>query len=563
LEAFSRLRVILSVLAGKLMTNGFVYGEFFHLDVYLRKIRNIMKNFANFALVALVLSGVVKYILGKWGQDIKKIITNTLIAGVLIQASWFLMGALIDISTISTLAVGSFSSSFLESNDAIKNSINASIQEIGTKGIRFTSSGTIEHYPTTLPTSNWLENVLPNQDSISGPFIYLGMAIFKFQNFLKPTSSLVSSTGAVELTLTFAIRFLLLFFFTVGLLLLFVANIMRVGLLWLFIIWSPFLVLAIIFKPSSWWSSSIVKLFSLSNLLAAVFKPVIFVGFMSLLLMLVTSIENIMTNSAAELNNIGGILFATNNTGSSMSVENISTITISQNDLIPSTGSDATTYGKNLFATLMQLFLMLALMRWMIKLSLTIGGWAIEESMKKLVAQAESMAKSLPILPMGWGTSFNARKMMGNEQKNQLFKWFKMNKEGKFTEAERNFERKVDKWMGIKTTNFTSDDYEELTREVGNKGDFFGKTQYLAKNLDAFTISNNTQRQSLLVQYIQNNNNSSFTLDPAKTKPTFEDYFKDNEANRRQLHQQLSGKIDNSATPDYNTLIATPYYSSK
>jgi hypothetical protein len=34
------------------------------------------------------------------------IIKTTLIAGVLIQASWFLMAALVDVSTIATYAVG-------------------------------------------------------------------------------------------------------------------------------------------------------------------------------------------------------------------------------------------------------------------------------------------------------------------------------------------------------------------------------------------------------------------------------------------------------------------------
>jgi hypothetical protein len=38
-------------------------------------------------------------------EDVKKIITNTLIAGVLIQASRFLTAALIDISTVATYGI--------------------------------------------------------------------------------------------------------------------------------------------------------------------------------------------------------------------------------------------------------------------------------------------------------------------------------------------------------------------------------------------------------------------------------------------------------------------------
>ena len=46
----SWLWVVLAMLAGKLMTNSMIYGEFIGLDVYLWKIWNISKNFANFAL---------------------------------------------------------------------------------------------------------------------------------------------------------------------------------------------------------------------------------------------------------------------------------------------------------------------------------------------------------------------------------------------------------------------------------------------------------------------------------------------------------------------------------
>jgi len=73
------------------MTNDFVYGAFIHMDIYLWKIRNIMKNFANFALAGLVLFSIIKSLAGKEALDVKKVITNTLVAGILIQASWFLM----------------------------------------------------------------------------------------------------------------------------------------------------------------------------------------------------------------------------------------------------------------------------------------------------------------------------------------------------------------------------------------------------------------------------------------------------------------------------------------
>ena len=50
IDILSWIWVVLAVLAGKLMTNEFIYGEFMNLDVYLWQIWNIFKNFANFAL---------------------------------------------------------------------------------------------------------------------------------------------------------------------------------------------------------------------------------------------------------------------------------------------------------------------------------------------------------------------------------------------------------------------------------------------------------------------------------------------------------------------------------
>jgi hypothetical protein len=107
------------------MTNDWVYGSIIHMDIYLWKIWNIMKNFANFGLVAIVLYKIFDNLVGKKNIDVKSIIIKTLIAGILIQASRFLVGALVDLSTIATAAVGSFPSQFLHTN----NTLNKSIQD--------------------------------------------------------------------------------------------------------------------------------------------------------------------------------------------------------------------------------------------------------------------------------------------------------------------------------------------------------------------------------------------------------------------------------------------------
>jgi hypothetical protein len=95
------------VVAGSSMDNNFIYGSILYLDAPLWKMRNMMKNFANFALGFLFLWSILKYIFfqedrqGSEGSPFT-IIKNALIGGVLIQMSWFLLGAILDVATILT-----------------------------------------------------------------------------------------------------------------------------------------------------------------------------------------------------------------------------------------------------------------------------------------------------------------------------------------------------------------------------------------------------------------------------------------------------------------------------
>ena len=117
---YALLRPVLFI-AWLALDNTLVYGSFLHLDASLWSLRNIMKNFANFALWFMVLFAIVKNVFsvtssndGEWSPT--KIIKKTLIAGILIQMSWFLMAAVIDVSTILTYSIGWLPMTVLENN---------------------------------------------------------------------------------------------------------------------------------------------------------------------------------------------------------------------------------------------------------------------------------------------------------------------------------------------------------------------------------------------------------------------------------------------------------------
>lgn len=96
-------------IAGIALDNTLVYGEFINLDSVLWRIRTITKNLANFALGWFVIYEILKYLFTGTDSNINniyKVLRNALIAGIGIQASWFVLAAIIDISTILIVWVG-------------------------------------------------------------------------------------------------------------------------------------------------------------------------------------------------------------------------------------------------------------------------------------------------------------------------------------------------------------------------------------------------------------------------------------------------------------------------
>jgi len=92
-------------LAGKLVDNSMVYGEVLWFDAILWNLWNIVRNLANFGLWFIFIYNVAKILISKKNDGIKKLLISSLIAWVWIQASWFIMAALIDVSTIAAYGI--------------------------------------------------------------------------------------------------------------------------------------------------------------------------------------------------------------------------------------------------------------------------------------------------------------------------------------------------------------------------------------------------------------------------------------------------------------------------
>ncbi|MEI7557988.1 MAG: hypothetical protein WCJ45_04075 [bacterium] len=77
----------------------------------------------------------MKGLIGKEALDVKKVITNTLLAGILIQSSRFLMGAFIDLSSVATAAIGGFPSAFLSNDAVMQEKMNTALDKVQKKKI--------------------------------------------------------------------------------------------------------------------------------------------------------------------------------------------------------------------------------------------------------------------------------------------------------------------------------------------------------------------------------------------------------------------------------------------
>ena len=101
------MRPLLAI-AGASLDNSLVYGEIFYLDTMLWKFRQMTRNLANFSIGLIFLGSVLASFFYQNSEklDLKKILKNTFIAGILINMSRWVVSVILDLSTIGVVALG-------------------------------------------------------------------------------------------------------------------------------------------------------------------------------------------------------------------------------------------------------------------------------------------------------------------------------------------------------------------------------------------------------------------------------------------------------------------------
>ena len=92
------------IIAGQAMTNAFVYGEAFGMDKPLWEIWQFSRALANYGIGLMFIIAIFGYLWHSKKFDLKKTFINMMLAIVAVNASWFIVAALLDISNILTVS---------------------------------------------------------------------------------------------------------------------------------------------------------------------------------------------------------------------------------------------------------------------------------------------------------------------------------------------------------------------------------------------------------------------------------------------------------------------------
>lgn len=299
LKLLSWLWVVPATLAGELMTNAFVYGSFIKFDVHLWKMWTFMRIVANYALWFVFLGGILKQFFKPDGK-IFDIVKKTIIAGILIQMSWFLMSALVDFSVVLTTAVAAIPQQVME-----KQFNNMSYKISSPKKITVIDGGNKMKIDSTKDNIHYIdakdfEKILPHADTVAWPLVFMGASILKLfeHQYIDTSAGNENSSFAWDLknlTLGMVIKIAVLIMVAFPLIVLVVVNIVRIFWLWIWIILSPIVILDMVFNGAKWGKlAGMNSAFKLGNMLWLVFQPVVVVGLLSLWLILVISMRDVL-----------------------------------------------------------------------------------------------------------------------------------------------------------------------------------------------------------------------------------------------------------------------------
>lgn len=439
LSLLSRLWIPLATFAGKLMWNGLLYGEMLNLDKVLYYLWNMSRTFANFAVLILIFWKIGEDLLAKKfdGWDMMKYILKVWGGLLLAHMSWFLVGATIDVSTILTTTVSSLPWTFISGQDngemrarisqSIKNSssqkritVNLDSKLCDPKDIT-TITPEADQNKKERTEQEILDTILPNDNSISWPLMYIGVGVLRIQDYMYNSNNSNTITDNLFIVL---VRLAIILMYVFILVLLIVINIIRVVAVWFFVAFAPLLIVLKLAGKDVISQSDALKSFSIGNITKAIFAPVIAVGLMSIGLIVIVIMQwFLQINNKVERDDV---TVSSDQLWSTIWVSEVFETTIAGDILWQDAGNNIKNTFTNILLIIFTLFILYGITQALTKF-LKDGIWGqYIEQIGKLWSTALS---SLPIIPGGIsasGVSWTLRWVKDNISSKAKEMWFDM-----------------------------------------------------------------------------------------------------------------------------------------
>ncbi len=279
-----------AILAWKLFTNDLVYGTFLHMDVILWKIWNFSKTLALFIIAFGFIFSIFRYFFSK--EDILKNIGKFALAAILVPLSWWLIGVLIDLSSLLLYSVGNFPMKILSNSDVIQAKKISVCTNVVFSGDLKISSDMI-HCDQTKKID--LLKYMDKANNLSSSLIFLGQSVlFLDRNWSDISTKNLKQQGknpAKAISLSLVFKLIVLVLFVVPLVILIIIWIIRVFWLWIYIGFSPLIILDQIFWWKIFWQK---KEFKFSNMIWLIFQPVLVVFATGVILVFIAVLRDIM-----------------------------------------------------------------------------------------------------------------------------------------------------------------------------------------------------------------------------------------------------------------------------
>lgn len=451
------------------MSNGFVYGEFINLDKVLYYLWNISRTFANFLVVWLVLYHIItEHVIQTFNSsNLIKYITKMIGAIILINISWFGIGAVIDISTILTSTASSLSSSYIASdNNGLRDTMRLSMERNHTKyrqtinlGNKLCSTDKItdlnyKNEDANTPLSDideLLDKILPNENSISWPLLYLGIGVLQLQDYLHNSNN---PNAIIDNLFVISMRLAITLLFTISLILLIVVNIFRLVAIRFAVAFWPILIILLINKQEKLlWDIS--EKFSPSTIGKAIFAPVVATGLMSIGLIVIVMMQWFLQFN----NNIRrwDTYINASAQGSRIGVDNIFDTTLAGDILGPNTGDLIKNTFTNILLIVFTLFILYGITTILSSFLSKGFGWKTIESISNL---SKSALGAIRIPSPAWGTiSLWAAKTYANNKISSFTNRLNPNNSEEMTAVQNRMRDMI--WL---ERQLYPNDYKELTK---------------------------------------------------------------------------------------------------